>query len=209
MPGQGKYTSYYDHAFADNEEKKTRLELVYPRGVFTSGGPYNQTDVVQVGNDRLFAIGNPESGTEFLQKGDVNMYPNGVYLDFRGPVNNEDMADISTVKWAKAGDPLNAYVPDVRSPGPAPGTDLSSTSTAVVTVNADASEGDFRDESPDELAGIEAFNPNYDPAETDAEKFDNKGTRNPIHTGRKIHEVASVSVDKPLKLGDSMRNAGD
>lgn len=209
MPGQGKYTAYYDQAFSNNEDKKTRLEAVYSNGVFTEGGPYNQADVVKTGNDRILAIGNPESGTEFLQKGDINMYPNGVYMDFRGTPEDETRADIASVEWKKAGDPLNPYVPDVRSPGPAPGVDLSDTTTDVVSVNADASQGDSRDQAPGELAEIEQFNPNYDPAESDGEKYDNKGTRNPIYTGRKIHEVASVSVDRPLKLGDAMRHADE
>lgn len=205
MPGQGKYTAYYNNAFAGNEEKKTRLEAIYSNGVFTAAGPYNQVDVIRTGNERILAIQNPESGTEFLQLGDINMFPDGVFMDFRGTSTDENAADISTVEWKKAGDPLNPYVPDVRSPGAAPGIDLSSTSTDVVTVNADASEGDSRDNAPGDLADIERFNPNYDPADSDGEKYDNKGTRNPIHTGKKIHEIASVSVDRPLKLGDSMR----
>jgi len=209
MPGQGKYTAYYDQAFTGNEDKKTKLEEIYAKGVFTEGGPYNQSDVIETGNERILAIGDAESGTGFLQKGDAGMFPDGVYMDFRGSPNNPDEADISTVGWKKAGDPLNAYTPDVRSPGPAPGVDLSSTDTSTISVNADASGGDSRDEAPGDLSNVEVLNPNYDPAESDAEKYDNKGTRNPIHTGRKIHEVAAVSVDRPLKLGDSMHHADE
>ena len=209
MPGQGKYTAYYDQAFANNEDKKERLEAVFPHGVFTSNGPYNQSDVIKTGNERLLAIGDAESGTEYLQNGDPGMFPEGVYLDYRGVAQDDTRADLSTVKWEKAGDPMNPYVPDIRSPGPAPGIDLSDTSTDVINTNVDASQGDPRDQAPGELANTEQYKPNYDPADTDAEKYDNKGTRNPYYTARKIHEVAAVSVDKQLKLGDSMRHADE
>lgn len=204
MPGQGKYTKYYNHV--PESDKKQLLENLFSKGPFATDS-YNQTDVIATANKYLAAIGSSESGVEFLQKGDAGMFPQGVMLNYSGIPGSDIDADTSTVKWKKGGDPSNAYMPDIRSPGPADGIDLASTDTSIILTNVDATQGDPRQTDP--KITTQMIKPNYDPAESIADIFENKGTRNPEFTGPRIHEVASVSVDNPLRLGSSMKRAGD
>lgn len=204
MPGQGKYTKYYNQV--PETDKKQLLEKLFSNSPFSTDS-YNQADVVKTSNKYLAAIGGSESGVEFLQKGDPGLFPQGVMLNFSGVPGSDVDADTSSVAWKKAGDPANPYIPDIRSPGPADGIDLSSTDTTVILTNVDASAGDPRQSDP--KLTTDMIKPNYDPAESAADIFENKGTRNPEFTGPKIHDVAAVSVDNPLRLGSSMKRAGD
>jgi hypothetical protein len=206
MPGSGKYTKYYNTAFADNEEKKTVLESIFSKGAFTGDEPYNQELVIKTANERILAIGDSESGTEYLQNGDPVIFPQGVYMDFRGTPENETAADNSEVTWTKEGDPINPYTPDVRSPGHA-NADLTDHNTVIA--NTDPVNGGARSVEPGDLAEVNVLNPNYVPANSESDREENKGTRNPYHTGKRIHEVASISVDKSLKLGSSMKFKDD
>lgn len=204
MPGQGKYTKYYDQV--PQTDKKQLLESVFSKGPFATNS-YNQADVVATANKYLAAIGDSESGTEFLQKGDPGLFPQGVMLDFSGIPGSDVDADISKVEWKKGGDPANPYTPDIRSPGPADGVDLKSTDTSIVLTNVDATSGDPRQTDP-KLTTFD-IKPTYDPADAQGDIFENKGTRNPEFTGPQIHKVAAVSVDQPLRLGSSMKRASD
>lgn len=204
MPGQGKYTTYYNNV--EGSDKKQLLEKVYSTSPFAQG-EYNQLDVIKTGNKYLMANGESESGTPFLQKGDAGLFPEGVKLDFSGSPSSQYDVDVSKVVWKKPGDPANAYVPDVRSPGVANGVDLSNNDTNIVTVNVDASNGDPRLTNP-EISSSD-IKPNYVPASNQGDIFENKGTTNPEFTGPKIHSVASVSVDNPLRLGSAMKSAGE
>jgi hypothetical protein len=203
MPGQGKYTTYYDHV--QESDKKQLLETVFDKGPFAQD-LYNQADVIKAANKFLSANGESESGTPFLQKGDPGLFPNGVMLNFSGIPGSDQDADISTVEWKKAGDPANPYVADIRSPGPADGVVLSNNDTDNVMVNVDASSGDPRQTNPNITP--EMIKPTYVPASGQGDIFENKGTVNPEFTGPQIHSVASVSVDQPLRLGSSMKSAG-
>jgi hypothetical protein len=204
MPGQGKYTTYYDQI--PGSDKKQLLETVYNKGPFAQNA-YNQTDVVAAANKFLAANGDSESGVPFLQKGDPGLFPNGVMLNFSGPPDAPNDANVADVKWTKPGDPANAYIPDIRSPGPAAGVVLSNNDTETVTVNVDASQGDPRQTDP--KISTDMIKPNYIPANTKADIFENKGTVNPEFTAQKIYDVAAVSVTNPLRLGSSMKNAGE
>ena len=204
MPGQGKYTMYYNQV--EESDKKQLLESVYDKGPFAQN-KYNQSDVVLAAHKFLLANGDSESGTPFLQKGDPGMFPNGVMLNYSGIPGSEQDANIASVEWKKPGDPMSPYTPDIRSPGPADGVVLSNNDTSNVMVNVDASNGDPRQSKPTITA--ENIKPNYVPASGQGDIFENKGTVNPEFTGPKIHSVASVSVDTPLRLGSSMKNAGD
>lgn len=204
MPGQGKYTKYYNQVPED--DKKQLLEKIFDKGPFATDS-YNQKDVIAAANKYLAAIGDSESGVEFLQKGDLGLFPQGVMLNFSGIPGSDVDADTSKVKWTKGGDPANPYMPDIRSPGPADGIDLSSTDTSFIMTNVDATQGDPRQSDP--KMDTTVIKPNYDPAGDADEIFDNKGTRNPEFTGPRIHQVASVSVDNPLRLGSSMKRVGD
>lgn len=204
MPGQGKYTIYYNNV--PESDKKQLLEKVYAKSPFAEQ-QYNQPDVIKTGNKFLMANGDSESGVPFLQKGDPGLFPEGVKLDFSGSPSSPYDADVSKVKWVKPGDPANSYVPDIRSPGVADGVDLSNNDTNVVTVNVDASSGDPRLSNP-EISTTD-IKPNYVPANQQGDIFENKGTVNPEFTGPKIHSVASVSVDNPLRLGSAMKTAGE
>jgi hypothetical protein len=197
MPGQGKHTNYYDTAFKPDSDKKILLEQVFPKSPFVGSEAYVKAKVLATADLRLKAI-----GANFLQQGDSGYFPEGVFMDYRGPGGNS--ADISTVKWQKGGDPLNPYVPDIRSPGPAEGVVLSSTETDIVLTNADASLGDPRTAPPTSLTEIGTLNRNYNPADAEDEAGFNLGTRNPIWTGKKIHAATSLGVGNVLELGDSM-----
>lgn len=61
------------------------------------------------------------SPSDGQQRGDANMYPTPVDLNFG------NSPDITKVKWTNAGDPANPYAPDISSPGPGKteGTDKS------------------------------------------------------------------------------------
>jgi hypothetical protein len=203
MPGQGKYTTYYNNV--QESEKKQLLEKAFSSSPFAQNS-YNQADVVKTANKYLACIGDSESGVPFLQKGDPGLFPEGVMLDYSGTPNGFD-ADISKVEWKKAGDPANPYVPDIRSPGIADGVDLSNNDTSVIVTNVDASNGDPRQSNPE--ITTDQIKVTYTPASQQGDIFENKGTVNPEYTGPKIHAVAAVSVDNPLRLGSSMKSAGE
>jgi hypothetical protein len=108
MPGKGKYTTY-------NEVKSPKKDF---RDSLFKGG-YNglsaeevKEDVVNRGNKILRAGGN-----RGMAKGDPNMFPDGVDMTYSG-VNLPYGAPDGNVSTDRAGDPMNAFVPDVSSPGP-------------------------------------------------------------------------------------------
>lgn len=204
MPGQGKYSMYYNQV--PESDKKQLLKSLFNKGPQETES-YNQADVIKTGNKYLMANGDSESGTPFLQKGDPGLFPVGVMLNFSGIPGTDVDADVSKVAWKNPGDPANPYVPDIRSPGVADGVDLKNNDTSVVTVNVDASSGDPRQSDPQ--LPTTAIKPTYVPANAQGDIFENKGTVNPEYTGQKIVEVATISVDNPLRLGSSMKHAGD
>lgn len=115
MPGQGKYTTYVPTASARNE----RLGRLF-KGNSTVTNPF--ADVTESG-DQQKAIEQTNARSEPLlrpqhQEGDAGQFPEGVNMDYSGNANDVSVPNLADVKWKSAGDPANAYMPDLRSPGP-------------------------------------------------------------------------------------------
>ena len=118
-PGKGRYTTYVPVASARNTLLRKLFNNKAPNGAGVLYGDPEQTDNAKAAEAAVAratakvagGVGGitPEDG---LQAGDAGMFPTGVDLSWG---NAPNLAD---VKWKNAGDPANAYVPDVSSPGP-------------------------------------------------------------------------------------------
>jgi hypothetical protein len=123
-PGRGRYTTYVQPG---PNPRNTLLWKLFNKkapndaGVFYGG--QEPTDNVAAANAVVArATANVVNGVGGLfpangiQSGDHDMFPNGVKLTF---ADAPDLDDPQTgVKWSRAGDPANPYVPDLSSPGP-------------------------------------------------------------------------------------------
>jgi hypothetical protein len=112
MPGKGKYTTYHETDPVKIPRKNYRDSLF-------KGGPFSglkaeevKEEVVNRGNKILRA----EAGGG-KTSGDSSMFPNGVDLTYSGGGMQYGPAN-GSVPTDRAGDPMNAFVPDVSSPGP-------------------------------------------------------------------------------------------
>lgn len=155
MSGNGKYTTYAPPASPKNDLLKRLFGknggTALPPQMANDAG--KETDVkaqlVQIAKDKL---------TPAKQDGDLGYFPEGVKLDYSDAPKTED------VKWAKAGDPENAYTPDITSPGPGKtsGSDKDTdpkVSVADLKPNYVAKGPDTGTKSPgDTSAGIVASN---------------------------------------------------
>ena len=125
-------------------------------------------------------------GNKFLvpakQEGDIGIFPQGVQLDFKHP----DAPNHDDVSWKKAGDPANAYFPDLRSPGPGP--------DGVVNVVP-------QDTNP-ELSAADA-KPNFVPGVLGTQLEGGGGTVNPPTTTEKI--IANAQLGKDFTKGSSQK----
>ena len=100
-PGSGRYTTYLPI-----KSSKTDMLLKLFKGGF--GAIYNNKESNSDAASEAVAIAkNVLNGV-----GDSDMFGNGVDLNYGGAPNTAEVA------WSKAGDPANAYVPDISSPGP-------------------------------------------------------------------------------------------
>jgi hypothetical protein len=113
MPGKGRYTKYSDN----NSRKKEFLNKLFPQDAAYKGSTYNHLDnaearaaIVKEGNDVLHPS---------FQRGDPEMFPNGVNLDYSGVRGGATAPGKDHDKYVptRPGDPMNAFVPDVSSPG--------------------------------------------------------------------------------------------
>ena len=187
MAGTGKYTVYAPPA----NDKNTLLNKLFHSGDAVEKPPTQ--DLVGKESDARLAILaiatapvvagvggiQPSDG---VQAGDLGMFPAGVNLDFSGKlatVQPPDTTEGKDVKWTKAGDPANAYMPDISSPGPG------------------KTEGTDKDVDP----GIAAkdIKPNY------VAGGPNTGTRDPSVTDPKV--IAANILGVSGKLGDSGANS--
>jgi len=111
----GKYTTYVGGVATDAHKLLAKL---FPASPFAT--PLTQGDekaaqkiVSDVATAKVDSKGvgglQPSDG---VQQGDLGMFPTGVKLGFG------DSPDVPTVKWSRAGDPANPYMPDITSPGP-------------------------------------------------------------------------------------------
>lgn len=178
MSGQGKYTQYAPPA----SDKNTLLNKLFHSGDATAK-PVVQ-DLVGKETDARAAI--IEIAKNVLapnhQTGDSGYFPAGVDLDYSGKsasVQPPDTAEGKDVKWSKAGDPANSYIPDITSPGPGKTDGLSK-------------DADPKIKATD-------IKPTYVPGGPGT------GTKSPTAANAKIFAANLLGV--PGKLGDSGANS--
>ncbi len=164
MAGQGKYTVYAPESNAKNS-LLSKLFPASPTSAYVGKEVDYRALVVSQGNAYL------KNG---LQPGD-SYFGNGVNMDYTDSPNLTAGADGS---WKMSGDPANAYVPDLTSPGPGKtdGTDKNS--------NPEIKASDIK--------------PNY------VVGGPNTGTKNPAEYAQKI---ATQVLGVEGKLGSSDSNA--
>lgn len=109
MPGKGKYTTYNSNSSA----RKTFLASLFKASPYADKGPEEvRSEVVSLGNGVLRA-----GAANGVAAGDSQMFPKGVDLTYSGKNLPYGPSD-GDVKVDAIGAPMNAYVPDVSSPGP-------------------------------------------------------------------------------------------
>lgn len=103
-PGSGRYTTY----IPVKSDRNDRLKKLFSNSSDIYAGAEKNSDAAAaaVATRKAVVIG----------KGDQDLFGNGVDLGYG--VNNGTVPNTTEVKWSKAGDPANAYVPDLSSPGP-------------------------------------------------------------------------------------------
>jgi hypothetical protein len=114
-PGSGRYTTYA----SSNSAKKTFLARSFSNDANPfADKPSDQIreEIVKNGNEFLRASNNRGG-----KRGDPDMFPQGVYMNYSGqnlpftPPGGQNPDDLFTPQ--ASGDPMNAFVPDVSSPG--------------------------------------------------------------------------------------------
>ena len=106
-PGSGRYTNYIpvDVGSGTVDRWKKRKALFNDKA--GDAGAIYTGDTITAVSEKLVA----DASTAYAQI-DLGMFPDGVTKDFSGAPNKAD------VEWKNAGDPANAYAPDITSPGP-------------------------------------------------------------------------------------------
>lgn len=108
MSGNGKYTQYAPPM----GDRNTLLNKLF-RSSDANQKPIAQDLVGKEDDVRKATVAIAQANLQpSHQTGDLNLFPNGVDLNFSGAPNPAD------VKWTNPGDPENAYTPDISSPGP-------------------------------------------------------------------------------------------
>jgi hypothetical protein len=179
----GKYTTYVGGVATSAH---TLLSKLFPNAPFAA----QLSNADEVATQKIIAatatakvvagVGGlrPSNGQ---QQGDLGMFPQGVDLSFAGgnlsPPNSPP--NVSTVKWTKAGDPANPYIPDISSP-----VDLGT-------------EGSDKNVDP----GISVAEAQSIATTEDAA---GQNLRNPTNDGPAIY--GNNNIGSPQKLGDSGGN---
>lgn len=168
MSGNGKYTVYAPEA----STKNTLLNKLFGSNDAIVKPPTQDLVGKEVeAREAVLTI-----ARQYLQPnkqfGDEGMFPNGVDLNFSGAPNLED------VNWRSAGDPANAYMPDISSPEPG------------------AVEGVDKNVDP-QIKTVD-IKPNFVPGAPGT------GTKSPSTTNAKI--IAANILGVSSKLGDSGAN---
>jgi hypothetical protein len=175
--GDGIHTTYYDGvswSVADREKvNKDMFEKLFKTSPFVNKG-YDKSVVLDTA--RKYMFGHKSGYVQGVPaSGGVNaMFPNGVNMAFQG------VGDIAKdVVHKVAGDPANAYVPDVRSPG------ANEDGSVNITPQDSDPKIEFKDIKPNYQVGTD-------------------GTRDPANTGKSIHDAiigATQEQQVTLKLG--------
>lgn len=169
-PGSGRYTKYVPTA----SDRNTRLSKLFNKRAGDQGAIYGVADQFDLAAAAAAAVKtaiDPDKGlfpSDGTQVGDIDMFPKAVNLNF------SDAPNVKEVKWTKAGDPANAYVPDLSSPGPkkTSGTDKNSNPEIAA-----------RDVKPDYLVGVAG-----------------SGTESPSDASPKL---GGAPIGKKLEMGKS------
>lgn len=181
MAGQGKYTKFAPVANAKN----TLLAKLF-QGSSKAENPY----AALVGKENEARAQAIEAAKQYVvpasQTGDLNIFPNGVNLDYSGDPNGitaPDTKEGGDVKWQKAGDPANPFTPDLRSPGPG---------------STDAPSADNLQTDPN-ISVADVQGAGYVPGAPGT------GTKSPAKSGPEVYDNAQLG--KTQKLGDSGANS--
>jgi hypothetical protein len=162
MAGQGKYTVYAPESNAKNN-LLARLFPNSPTAQYVGKEVDYRNVVVEQGNSIL------KNGT---QPGD-SYFGSGVDMDYSG---SPDIVKNAEGAWKNAGDPANAYSPDLTSPGPG--------------------KTDGVDKSADPGIKSSDIKPTYVPGGPTG------GTRNPAEYAKKIASQI-LGTNSKIKLGSS------
>lgn len=150
----GKYTTYVGGVATDAHKLISKL---FPAGPFakevTAGDEKAAQKIVTAIATAPVVNGvgglKPSDG---VQAGDLGMFPTGVRLGWG------DSPDIPNFKWKNPGDPGDAYIPDITSPGPGKtegrdkAQDPGVTSTDVPRTSSDPAGQDLRNPANDGAA---------------------------------------------------------
>jgi hypothetical protein len=159
-PGSGRYTTY----IPVKSDRNDRLKKLFRNSNDIYAGAENNSTAAEAAVDTAKSV--------LTGKGDQDLFGNGVDLGYG--VNNGTTPDTTTVKWEKAGDPANPYVPDLSSPGPG------------------KTEGTEKDENP--KIAIEDVKPNFDA------KNPSVNTASPTATAARL---GTTSLGENLEPGKS------
>ncbi len=144
MPGKGKYTKYN----APNSNKKKFLDSLFTGGIF-NGKTEDET------REMVVAAGNTILRAQRVS-GDPSMFPEGVNMDYTGtstisPPNGSINVDGN-------GDPMNAFIPDVSSPGP------GKSGASATELGELRTDGVHKDASKNPKLDPKEYKPNYVPS---------------------------------------------
>lgn len=174
-PGKGRYTTYVPVSSTRNDLLRKLFNANAPNNQGVFYGKLDQTDNSAAAAAAVVTATAPvKNGVGGLipsdghQVGDAQMFPTGVELGFG---NSPDLP--KDVSWKNPGDPANAYVPDITSPGPGKTNPL--------------------DKSVDPKITIADLKPNYIPGAPDT------GTADPA----KVSQTINAPIGKDLTMGKS------
>lgn len=170
MPGKGKYTTYVPKKSARRNFMEKLFASSPFAGVDDADAPALLSDM---GNKLLIPS---------VQQGNPDLFPQGVSLDYDHP----NAPKVDEVKWTRRGDPSNAYVPDLKSPGPGPDGQVN---TSPNETNPEISIDDVK--------------PNYVPGTLGTSADGGTGTVDPTATADKISQ--GTTLGKDLTLGSSQK----
>lgn len=102
-PGSGRYTTY----IPVKNDRNDRLSKLFNKAS-SNGDIYNSAESNSKAAEAAVSI----AKAVFTGEGDRDIFGKGVSLSYG------EAPDTMEVKWNKAGDPANPYVPDLSSPGP-------------------------------------------------------------------------------------------
>lgn len=129
MAGNGKYTKFVsdDPSVASKNVRlgklfKGRGDTINPYAIYVETGDPEGARVALLDGNGGFANNLNKGAREMLQPS-APIQDAIVINEFGGPVDLNyssapDLAEGAEVVWAKAGDPVNPFMPDLRSPGP-------------------------------------------------------------------------------------------